>query len=144
MALRSALKQMRTVRIESALSIAGLTLLLGLFQNCAPFESTLTSKLDTFDAASYQALEDDVATVFSNRCVGCHSSLVVGSNEPYLNLVYELKQAQIYVRRGDPMNSILYQSLLSGAMPEGGPNLTTAAPAEMDAIRDWIILMPAL
>ncbi len=112
------------------------------FQNCTPFTAKLSAATDTFDMASYMQLEQSVENTFSNRCVGCHSSLAPTSNEPYLNLVYEMKFEQKFVRRGDPENSPIYQKIVQGSMPPGGPDLVSVAPEEVAAVYEWILFMP--
>ena len=121
------------------------TALVLCFQNCSPLGSSFDSdglSSQSLDPATYQALEDQVASTLSNRCVACHSSLVGNSNLPYLDSIEDLKREQIYVKRQEPHRSAIYVVIISGSMPENGPNLTVSAPLEVAALRDWIQYMP--
>ncbi len=89
---------------------------------------------------SYSEGNVDFATIqekiLDAKCIRCHS----GAFAP-LGLDYTTYESLIVnppyqvIVKGDPANSILYNAVLSGRMPLGGPRLTQD---ELKIVYDWI------
>lgn len=124
---------------KKTIALVFLTAVMGLFQNCSPFDASPGQVLSGLDQDSYDSLEAKVESVFSNRCVGCHSSLSPSSAQPSLNLLYEMKFNQVYVKTKDPQNSLVYTTVLENPTHYGEASLDQVAPQEVQDIYNWIM-----
>lgn len=122
------------------------TILLFSFQNCDSAHELATNVASTsgtgpqvgLSPEEFQALQSQALTILQNRCASCHTGTVSGENPPMD--AGELRAAR-FVIPGQPQNSPLYLLIIDGVMPENGPNLTIAAPGEVNTLRDWIQYM---
>jgi len=120
--------------------IAGL--LIVSFQNCGSehFDTNLQSSsgggATGMTPAEFQALQNQALTVLNARCASCHSGTVSGI-VPDVSNITELRTAG-FIIPGQPQNSPLLLTIYDGNMPQGGPNMVTNFPQEVNVIRDWI------
>ena len=75
---------------------------------------------------TYSSLKADVLT---NRCSSCHGNSGGFSTQIYSQIVSKVSSE-------NPNGSLLYQQVMSGLMPRGGPALL---PTEKQKIFDWIL-----
>ncbi len=78
---------------------------------------------------SYSAI---ASLIFAPRCLSCHASGTALGGVVLDNYA----SVKTLVVAGNPSTSSLFNSVVSGAMPQGGAKLS---PAEIQAISDWIM-----
>jgi cytochrome c5 len=87
---------------------------------------------DTQSLNSFSAIKSDI---FDTRCARCHSGSS-GDGGVDLSSYESIMRNQGLVVAGAPSQSRIYNEVLSGDMPEGGPPLEDS---EMKAIENWIL-----
>jgi hypothetical protein len=102
----------------------------GLYQNCSPMEGSQSLGGRTPDApGAFSAVQ----SLFNQKCVSCH--MVADASNNFVGLAnYEDISLSGTIAPGDPDNSPLFLSIISGSMPPGPP----LSQGEINLIRDWI------
>lgn len=96
-----------------------------------------TENSSTLDAANYGGVSGTssaVVAIFSQHCTPCHQFQAMSAND----LV-----ATGYMIKGDPDNSVLYNSLKGSSSPSGSKDMpqgaSPLAASDLSIIRDFIL-----
>ncbi len=90
------------------------------------------STAQKIDTATYSWIQKNI---FAPQCLACHNGTVSSSTASGSNSFDTYADAVQFLIPGDPENSILYQQVSTGQMPQSGPALSAA---ETQAIYTWI------